>query len=66
MANQGGPSHFDTRRALSPDGFVYGFSYFNQVKSTTSKRGYSQVLPPIVRLRLLTSVVPEVYRGPDT
>jgi len=41
-ANQTGPSLFDTRRVPSPDGFVYGFSYFNQEKSTTSKRGYSQ------------------------
>ncbi|KAH9960935.1 hypothetical protein BC827DRAFT_1206394 [Russula dissimulans] len=40
--NQGGSSLSDTRRAPSPDGFVYGFSYFNQERSTASKRGYSQ------------------------
>lgn len=40
--NQGGPALFDGRRAPSPDGFVYGFSHFNQEKCPTSKRGYSQ------------------------
>ncbi|KAH9047385.1 hypothetical protein EDB84DRAFT_484060 [Lactarius hengduanensis] len=40
--NQDGSSSFDGRRAPSPDGFVYGFSHFNQEKSSTSKRGYSQ------------------------
>ncbi|KAI0267715.1 hypothetical protein BC834DRAFT_869605 [Gloeopeniophorella convolvens] len=35
-------SSFDDRRAPSPDGFLYGFSHFNQVKSAASKRGYSQ------------------------
>lgn len=35
-------SLFDGRRAPSPDGFVYGFSHFNQEKSSASKRGYSQ------------------------
>jgi hypothetical protein len=44
--NQGGPALFDGRRAPSPDGFVYGFSHFNQEKCPTSKRGYSQVLSP--------------------
>ncbi|KAI0255025.1 hypothetical protein BJV78DRAFT_1180617 [Lactifluus subvellereus] len=40
--NQRGSSLFDGRRGASPDGFVYGFSHFNQVKAPTSKRGYSQ------------------------
>ncbi|KAH9064018.1 hypothetical protein EDB87DRAFT_1786195 [Lactarius vividus] len=40
--NQDDSSSFDGRRAPSPDGFVYGFSHFNQEKSSTSKRGYSQ------------------------
>ncbi|KAI9509798.1 hypothetical protein F5148DRAFT_1275067 [Russula earlei] len=40
--SQGRPSLFDNRRELSPDGFLYGFSYFSQERSTNSKRGYSQ------------------------
>ncbi|KAI0303677.1 hypothetical protein B0F90DRAFT_1626145, partial [Multifurca ochricompacta] len=40
--NQDSFSGFDGRRTRSPDGFVYGFSHFNQKKSSTSKRGYSQ------------------------
>ncbi|KAF8501566.1 hypothetical protein F5888DRAFT_1609074 [Russula emetica] len=41
---QGGSSSnlFDSRRAPSPDGFLYGFSRFNQERSATSRRGYSQ------------------------
>ncbi|KAN0120747.1 hypothetical protein V8E52_004016 [Russula decolorans] len=42
--SQGGSASnlFDSRRAPSPDGFLYGFSRFNQERSATSKRGYSQ------------------------
>ncbi|KAH9972202.1 hypothetical protein BGW80DRAFT_1227904 [Lactifluus volemus] len=41
-SNRRGSSLFECHRAPSPDGFVYGFSHFNQVKAPASKRGYSQ------------------------
>ena len=57
---------FDGQRAPSPDGFVYGFSHFNQEKSSASKRGYSQVLSPDLTINPSHLVAPEVYRGVDT
>lgn len=32
------------KRPPSVDGFVYGFSHFNQRKDASSKRGYEQVI----------------------
>lgn len=50
MPPRGSRMSLSERRPASPDGFIYGYSHFNQRRDAASKRGYVQVrsyhMPP--------------------